>query len=70
MNRTLRLTRGIVNLLFFASGAASATYGWWFLVIFVPSFALCVWHNYRVDRLISVAIGFSFQNITTQENSS
>lgn len=52
MNTDLRLIRGLAHVLLFASGAAAATYGWWFLIILAPAIVLCFWHNAKVDRLI------------------
>ena len=67
MNSSLSLLRDVSHMLIFFSGAYAATYGWWFLLLFIPSVALTLWINGRIDRLISTAMQLAIKNAHKSE---
>lgn len=67
MNRQLKLIRDISRFLLFASGGASVSLGWWFLLFFVPAMAVCFWWDDKIRTLIETAIREALREYQTED---
>lgn len=63
MSESLKLMRDIIHVLFMFSGAAFVSYGWWGMLLLVPTFVLSVWWDGKIANLIGTAMRLAIHPI-------